>query len=40
METLPVYDIEDEREEYEAFLRGDAMPPDFYDNPWVNIKAG
>jgi hypothetical protein len=35
LETLPVYDVEDERAEFEAFLRGDEMPPEFHDNPWV-----
>ncbi|MER7751495.1 DUF6879 family protein [Kitasatospora sp. NPDC097643] len=35
LETLDLYDIEDEREEFEAFLEGKPMPPEWSDNPWV-----
>ncbi|AZQ73239.1 DUF6879 family protein [Streptomyces abikoensis] len=35
LETLAAYDIEDEREEFEAFLAGKPMPPEWHDNPWV-----
>ncbi|MBB5940249.1 DUF6879 family protein [Streptomyces zagrosensis] len=35
LETLSVYDVEEEREEFEAFLAGKAMPPEWSDNPWV-----
>lgn len=34
-ECLAVYDIEDEKDEFEAFLAGEPMPPDWADNPWV-----
>ncbi|SHL07328.1 DUF6879 family protein [Streptomyces yunnanensis] len=35
LETLAVYDVEEEREEFEAFLTGKPMPPEWHDNPWV-----
>ncbi|ANZ18235.1 hypothetical protein O1L44_20455 [Streptomyces noursei] len=35
LETLAVYDVEEEREEFEAFLAGKPMPPEWHDNPWV-----
>ncbi|MGK5531892.1 DUF6879 family protein [Streptomyces sp. URMC 129] len=35
LETLAVYDIEEEREEFEDFLAGKPMPPEWSDNPWV-----
>ncbi|MER5356417.1 DUF6879 family protein [Kitasatospora sp. NPDC002551] len=35
LETLDLYDVEEEREEFEAFLAGDPTPPEWTDNPWV-----
>lgn len=35
LETLSVYDVEEEREEFERFLAGGDMGPDWADNPWV-----
>lgn len=35
LETLAVYDIEDEKEEFAAFLAGRPLPPEWSDNPWV-----
>ncbi|MEV7595645.1 DUF6879 family protein [Streptomyces sp. NPDC089922] len=35
LETLAVYDVEEEREELERFLAGGDMGPDWDDNPWV-----
>ncbi|MCC5033221.1 hypothetical protein DMH02_008305 [Streptomyces sp. WAC 00631] len=35
LETLSVYDVEDEREEFAAFLAGEPMPPEWSDNPWI-----
>lgn len=35
LETLAVYDVEDEREEIARFLAGEDMGPDWDDNPWV-----
>ncbi|MEV0412111.1 DUF6879 family protein [Streptomyces sp. NPDC050448] len=35
LETLSVYDVEEEREEFERFLAGADMGPDWDDNPWV-----
>ncbi|MFJ2215905.1 DUF6879 family protein [Streptomyces sp. NPDC101062] len=35
LETLSTYDVEEEREEYERFLAGGEMGPDWDDNPWV-----
>ncbi|MBO0652857.1 hypothetical protein J1792_08670 [Streptomyces triculaminicus] len=35
LETLSVYDVEEERAEYEAFLAGEPMLPEWADNPWV-----
>lgn len=34
-ETLDVYDVEDEKEEFEKFLAGEPMPPEWSENPWV-----
>lgn len=35
LETLAVYDVEDEQEEIERFLAGEDMGPEWDDNPWV-----
>ncbi|MFF8956517.1 DUF6879 family protein [Streptomyces sp. NPDC014894] len=35
LETLSVYDVAEEREEFERFLAGGSMGPDWDDNPWV-----
>ncbi|MGY1451747.1 DUF6879 family protein [Streptomyces sp. SS8] len=35
LETLAVYDVDEEREEIERFLAGEDMGPDWDDNPWV-----
>ncbi|MEV0275584.1 DUF6879 family protein [Streptomyces sp. NPDC050610] len=35
LETLPVYSVAEEREEFERFLAGEDMGPDWGDNPWV-----
>ncbi|MEE1786444.1 hypothetical protein PUR71_26585 [Streptomyces sp. SP17BM10] len=35
LETLAVDDVDDEREEFAAFLSGNELPPEFNDNPWV-----
>ncbi|MEU4948236.1 DUF6879 family protein [Streptomyces lavendulae] len=35
LETLAFYSVEEEREEFERFLAGGAMGPDWDDNPWV-----
>lgn len=35
LETLAVYDVEEEREEFERFMAGGDMGPDWHDNPWV-----
>ncbi|MFE7131193.1 DUF6879 family protein [Streptomyces sp. NPDC057638] len=35
LETLAVYDVEEEREEFERFLSGGDMGPEWDDNPWV-----
>ncbi|MER5985363.1 DUF6879 family protein [Streptomyces sp. NPDC001787] len=35
LETLAVYDVSEEREEFERFLAGAEMGPDWDDNPWV-----
>lgn len=35
LETLAVYDVEDEQQEFEDFLSGKPMPPEWADNPWV-----
>lgn len=35
LETLSVYDVEEEREEFERFLAGGEMGPGWDDNPWV-----
>ncbi|MGW4891258.1 DUF6879 family protein [Kitasatospora sp. NPDC004240] len=35
LETLAVYDVDEEREEFEDFLAGKGLPPECSDNPWV-----
>ncbi|QNP64962.1 DUF6879 family protein [Streptomyces genisteinicus] len=35
LETLAVYSVEEEREEFEHFLAGGDMGPAWDDNPWV-----
>ncbi|MFJ9454988.1 DUF6879 family protein [Kitasatospora sp. NPDC101447] len=35
LETLAVYDVDEEREEFEDFLAGKGLPPDCSENPWV-----
>ncbi|MFC5662290.1 DUF6879 family protein [Kitasatospora misakiensis] len=35
LETLDLYDVEEEQEEFAAFLAGEPMPPEWQDNPWV-----
>ncbi|MFJ8435307.1 DUF6879 family protein [Kitasatospora sp. NPDC094019] len=35
LETLDLYDVEEEQEEFAAFLAGEVMPPERHDNPWV-----
>ncbi|GAA0306040.1 hypothetical protein GCM10010302_50880 [Streptomyces polychromogenes] len=35
LEMLSVYSVEDEHEEFERFLAGGDMGPDWDDNPWV-----
>ncbi|WP_234347345.1 DUF6879 family protein [Streptomyces specialis] len=35
LETLAVYDVEEERKEFEDFLAGKPLPPEWSDNPWV-----
>lgn len=40
LETLSVYDVEEEREEFERFLAGGDMGPDWDDNPWVRSMTG
>ncbi|MEV7589093.1 DUF6879 family protein [Streptomyces sp. NPDC089922] len=35
LETLSVYDVGEEREEFARFLSGGDMGPDWDDNPWV-----
>ncbi|MDD9378460.1 hypothetical protein M8Z33_17720 [Streptomyces sp. ZAF1911] len=35
LEILAVYSVEEEREEFERFLLGGDMGPDWDDNPWV-----
>ncbi|WP_327361812.1 DUF6879 family protein [Streptomyces sp. NBC_01296] len=35
LETLSVYSVEEEREEFERFLAGGDMGPGWGDNPWV-----
>ncbi|MEU7635443.1 DUF6879 family protein [Streptomyces sp. NPDC039016] len=35
LETLPEYDVEEEREEIARFLAGEDMGPEWSDNPWV-----
>jgi hypothetical protein len=40
LETLPVYSIDDEKEEFERFLAGDPMPAEWSDNPWVRAITG
>ncbi|SPE57786.1 hypothetical protein SNS2_3440 [Streptomyces netropsis] len=40
LETLSVYDVEEEREEFERFLANGDMGPDWHDNPWVRSMTG
>ncbi|WP_245984646.1 DUF6879 family protein [Streptomyces tateyamensis] len=35
LETLAVYDVEEEREEFADFLAGRPLPSESADNPWV-----
>ncbi|MFI8523924.1 DUF6879 family protein [Promicromonospora sukumoe] len=35
LETLAVYDVEDEQEEIARFLAGEDMGPEWSDNPWI-----
>ncbi|KQV05714.1 MULTISPECIES: DUF6879 family protein [unclassified Kitasatospora] len=35
LETLAVYNVEDEQEEFADFLAGKPLPPESADNPWV-----
>ncbi|MGW9118086.1 DUF6879 family protein [Streptomyces sp. NPDC055663] len=35
LETLAVYSVEEERQEFERFLADGDMGPDWDDNPWV-----
>ncbi|MFJ9948817.1 DUF6879 family protein [Kitasatospora sp. NPDC091207] len=35
LETLAVYDVEDEHAEFADFLAGKPLPPESADNPWV-----
>lgn len=35
LETLAVYDVEEEAEEMARFLAGEPMGPEWEDNPWV-----
>ena len=35
LETLALYDVEEERQEYEDFLAGNPPPPEWFDNPWI-----
>ncbi|MFJ9777438.1 DUF6879 family protein [Kitasatospora sp. NPDC101157] len=35
LETLAVYDVDEEREEFADFLAGKGLPPESSDNPWV-----
>ncbi|MFE7899701.1 DUF6879 family protein [Streptomyces sp. NPDC057424] len=35
LETLDVYDVEEEREEIARFLAGEDMGPEWSDSPWV-----
>ncbi|MCF2529817.1 DUF6879 family protein [Yinghuangia soli] len=39
LETLSAYDVEDEQEEFAAFLAGEPMPPEWSDNPWVRAMT-
>ncbi|MDH6134431.1 hypothetical protein P3T37_003834 [Kitasatospora sp. MAA4] len=40
METRDRYDVEGEREEFQAFLDGADMPEDWEDSPWVRSMTG
>ncbi|MQS13952.1 hypothetical protein F7Q99_17160 [Streptomyces kaniharaensis] len=40
LETLAVYDVDEEREEFADFLAGKGLPPDCCDNPWVRAMTG
>ncbi|MFE0688801.1 DUF6879 family protein [Streptomyces xiamenensis] len=35
LETLSVYDVAEEQEEFAAFLAGEPMDDSWYDSPWV-----
>lgn len=35
LETLAVYDVEEEADEFGRFLAGEPMGPDWEDNPWI-----
>ncbi|SDT39468.1 hypothetical protein SAMN05216371_2139 [Streptomyces sp. TLI_053] len=35
LETLDLYDVEEEQEEFAAFLADEPMPAEWHDNPWV-----
>ncbi|MFJ7245427.1 DUF6879 family protein [Kitasatospora sp. NPDC098652] len=35
LETLPLYDVDDEREEFADFLAGKGLASESSDNPWV-----
>ncbi len=35
LETLSVYDVEEEQEEFADFLAGKPLPPESTDNPWI-----
>ena len=40
LETLAVYDVEEEQEEFVDFLAGKPLPPESADNPWVRSMTG
>jgi hypothetical protein len=40
LETLAVYDVDEDREEVERFLAGEPMPPGWAENPWVRAITG
>jgi len=39
LETLAVYDVEEEREEMVRFFAGEDMGPEWDDNPWVRAMT-
>ncbi|GGV85063.1 hypothetical protein GCM10015535_31270 [Streptomyces gelaticus] len=39
LETLAVYDVEEEAEEVARFLAGEPMGPEWDDNPWVRAMT-